>query len=115
MTERFVLLVVVVAAAWLVVRWWERRTPRQRGRLEPGVTLVTADWCRLCGAAMAALERHGVQPRRVSVGQLRGVDVRALPTLLVVDSRGRLVMRRSGRSVIESAGQVAEYLSKVPG
>lgn len=117
MMVRLVLVAAVVVLAWSAVAMWERRRPglRNRSGLLPGVTLVTGPGCRLCDAAEAALRRHQVTSRRVTVDRFPDLGVRAVPTVLVADRRGRLVLRRSGRAAITDAEAVARAARRLVG
>jgi hypothetical protein len=107
MTTRLVILgmalVLGVAAAWLLER------VRPRPGLEPGVTLVTGESCPLCPLAERALSEAGVGHRTVAASAT--VGIRSVPTLVVVDESGTVVVRRSGRAVIADAGKVAAWMA----
>ena len=98
MIGRFVILLAVVGLALAVVWARERLTPRGT-QVSPGITVVTGPDCRLCPALVLALDVAGVEYRRVDVAtEAAPAGVRALPTILVADSAGAVVIRRSGRS-----------------
>ncbi len=113
MLLRLVIVAVVLAAAWLVVgTMGRRRGPATAGsRLPAGVTVVTGPDCRLCGPALDALAAAApdLAPHVVAGPPelLEALRVRALPTVLVVDRSGVVVLRRSGREAVAGAGDVA--------
>lgn len=100
MIDRAVILVAVVVLALVVVAVLERVRPR-RVTMSPGITLVTGPDCRLCDLVRAGLEARGALHTTVAAGDLPPtMRVRALPTVLVADAAGAVVMRRSGRSAV---------------
>lgn len=106
MIERLAIVVVVVGVAALVVRLVERRLPRSL-RLPVGITLVTGPDCALCGPVARALESGGVSIRTIGSDEMdQRHGVRAVPTVLVADEEGRVVMRRSGRSALADAADL---------
>lgn len=108
-----VLAVVFLAAMWLV-RLGERRRGRTDAGLAPGLTLITGADCALCGPAEQALLAAGAAPRVLSVEQAgAGVGATSLPVAVVVDGRGEVRLRRSGRSVITDAPRIAAELATV--
>ena len=107
MIGRLAVVVAAVAVAWLLITLWERRPTRMgSAALSPGLWLFVSDGCRLCGPAHAALTLAGHDPIIRNVGQAEGVDIRSVPTALVVDRSGRVIWRRSGRAVVDDAGRV---------
>lgn len=107
MIERAVVLALVVAGAFLVVRVSERVRPRGRS-LRPGITVVTGPDCRLCDQVLAQLDQRGVTHRQVDVADLAcGITIRAVPTVLVADRGGDVVLRRSGKSAIADIDVIA--------
>ena len=108
MIFRLVVLVAVIGAVWLAIRWWEQRRTAT-GDLEPGLTVITADGCTLCVPAVEALRSTGTQaPIRVMDIAEAGVDgILSVPTVLAVHRSGKLVMQRSGTSAITDAPALA--------
>ncbi len=103
---RAAMLAAVLVAAALAVRSWERRRGPRRAVLPPGLTVVTGPGCRLCGPVLAALRRAGAEPLIVDVSSTP-VAVASLPTALVVGERGRVILRRAGRSALDDAPLLA--------
>lgn len=117
---RIVVLALVAGGASLLVALWQRRPLPGYDGLPAGVTLVTGPGCSLCGPVERALIQAGIEPRVAEVGalELSGTPIRSLPTALLVDRQGSVVMRRSGRPALDDAGAMAERwqaLSKVSG
>ena len=100
---RVAIVAAVVLGVWLALRWHERRATVSEG-VGPGLTLVTAEGCVLCGPALEALRRVGpsVHIRVVDAAEMPG-QIRSVPTALAVDDDGTVLMQRSGRSVITDA------------
>lgn len=100
MIERAVILVVAVAATFLLVRLSERIRPRGRS-IRPGITVVTGPDCRFCDSLVQRLSADSVSHERVDARDLAcGITVRSVPTVLVAGTSGEIVMRRSGRSAL---------------
>lgn len=106
---RIGLLLAVVALAFALVWLSERWRGRARTGLEPGLLLVTGPGCAMCGPAERALAGAGLSFRSVDASQVRHLGVRSVPTLFVVDERGAVVLRRSGRAAIMSQAELAEW------
>lgn len=108
MTERLLILGLVMGAAWLAVRLWERR-PTVTGRLAPGLTVVTAAGCALCGPAVEALRATGTAApiRIVDVAEAGMTGVRSVPTVVAVRRDGSVALQRSGQSAIRDAVALA--------
>jgi hypothetical protein len=108
MILRLVVLVAVVGAAFLLVRWAERRRTAA-GTLAPGLTVVTAEGCTLCDPTVEALRGTGTiaDIRVVDVGEAGLAGIKSVPTVLAVRSTGELAMQRSGRSAITDAAALA--------
>ena len=106
---RIVLLVLVGGGAWLIVVLWQRRPAGALSGLPAGVTLITGPGCSLCEPAQRALRRAGIEPRLAEAGALEvsGTPIRSLPTALLVDQTGAVVMRRSGRAAVTDAEALA--------
>lgn len=105
MIVRLVVLVLAVGLAFGVVAVVERRRGRTAVALPAGVTLVTGPGCRLCAAAARALTAAdpGLAVRVVDVAELTDGSVRSVPTVIVADGSGGIVLRRSGRAAISDA------------
>ena len=112
MIGRGVVLVLVVAAIWLAVRWWERRRTVDGGLL-PGLTVLTAPGCTLCDPAVEALRGTGTAaPIRVVDAAGSGIDgIRSVPTVVAVRGDGTIALQRSGTSAIRDAGALAAALA----
>lgn len=108
MILRFLVLGLAVGSAFVAVSVFERRRGRTDGTLPAGVTLVTGPDCRLCDAAARALATADptLTVRVVDVGELGDASVRSVPTIMVADSAGDLILRRSGRSAISDVPQI---------
>lgn len=108
MIERLVLLALVVAAAWLAVRWWERRRT-VAGSLPPGLTVLTAPGCTLCDPAVEALRRASPEApiRVVDVAESGVVGITSVPTVVAVAPDGSVILQRSGQSAIRDAAALA--------
>lgn len=107
-------LIVVVLAAMVVVRVVERRGSVS---LVPGgtLTLLTGTGCRLCEPAERALQSYGATFASVDVaGDHPFPRYRSLPVAIVTDANGTVLMRRSGRSVIDDAADLAAALAATP-
>ncbi|MGI9647427.1 MAG: hypothetical protein ACR2OI_02800 [Acidimicrobiia bacterium] len=106
---RLILLALVGGGAWLLVSLWQRRPVGGDVGLPAGVTLVTGPGCSLCEPAERALRQAGVEPRLAEVGapDLPDAPIRSLPTALLVNHAGTVVMRRSGRAAVADAGVLA--------
>jgi len=102
-------LVLVGGGAFLLVALWQRRPGPAQMPLPAGITLVTGPGCTLCGPVERALRRAGVDPTVAEVGSLDlpGPQIRSLPVAFVIDDRGEVVMRRSGRAALEDAAALA--------
>lgn len=105
MTGRLLLVGAVVVLAFAVVALWERRRGRVRSGVPSGLTIATSDACILCDAALGAIASAGpdVAVRVVDATDLAHLRIRSVPTVLVADRRGEIVLRRSGRSAITDA------------
>ncbi len=108
---RFVILAAVVVAPAGIVAIGRRRPGRRReaAGLPQGLTVFTAPGCRWCGPALSALADRGATPKVVSAPHpaFDGLRVRSVPTAVVVDGSGMVVMRRSGPVVVSDAGALA--------
>ncbi len=108
MIWRLTIVMAVIAAAWLLIRIWERRPVSADQSLPSGLTLVTGVDCRLCPLAVAAADDAGIPVSVVDISEMSDSGIRSLPTALVADRRGMVVARRSGRSAI---GAMDELIS----
>jgi glutaredoxin len=100
---RVALVALLVAAGILVVRILERRRGPRRSGLSSGVTVVTGPECRWCDRVIAALRSRGVDPVVVDVGDAPPAlgRVLSLPTVVVADASGTVVLRRTGRAAVD--------------
>ena len=115
MIGRSVILVVVLLSVWLLVAMWERRLGTPVEGVAPGVTMFTTDDCRICPLAIESLTNAGVPVRIVSANHplADALSVRSVPTVVVVDQSGQLMLRRSGRSVITDVRSIADALAVI--
>jgi hypothetical protein len=97
--ERVVVLLLVLVAAFLVVRVVQRSRPRGAA-VGPGITVVTGPNCHLCDSAVAALDAAGAPYLLATSSDIAGLTVRSLPTVLVADRFGEVLLRRSGRAAV---------------
>ena len=100
MTTRFLLLALVIVAAWIAVTLWERRTVSSDRTLSTGLTLVTGAGCRLCPQAVAAVGEAGIPVSIVDIDDAADPTIKSLPTAFVADAGGRVIARRSGKSAV---------------
>lgn len=108
MLLRIGVLAVTVAAAWLLVHALERRGASVRTSGGRSLLLITGASCGMCAPAERALRAHGADPSCIDVGADHGFGrVLALPVAVVTADDGSVVMRRSGRSVIDDAEVLA--------
>lgn len=106
MTGRLVTLVAVVLTGFVVTWLGERRKGSVRRMAPAGLVLVTGEDCRLCPPARRAL---GDLPHRViDVSQSEGLEVRSLPTLLMIGADGEIEWRRSGRAAVAHAARMGQ-------
>lgn len=113
MIARSLVVLVVVAAGWLAVHWWERRQGRQVEGVMPGVTMFTTDDCRICPLAIETLASAGVPVtiRSAFDPLAEALSVRSVPTVVVADALGQVTLRRSGRSVVTDIDSISEALA----
>lgn len=99
MIERLLILLAVLglALAWVALR--ERRTP-SGVVVRPGITVFTGPDCRMCPGLLASLQRAGASYHLVDVSTVHAPGVSSLPTVVVADAGGEVVMRRSGRAAV---------------
>jgi hypothetical protein len=112
---RLIVLALVLGGAMLTVAGLQRRIPRTKVGLGPGITLVTGPGCTLCGAARNALSSAGGSIAEVDVNDLvvAPLRIRSLPTVYVVANDGRVLARRSGRAAITDAHRLVASLAAV--
>jgi hypothetical protein len=118
MTERLLILLIVLALGLVLVAWRER-SGSNTGRIAPGINVVVGPGCRLCGPLIAALEGAGAEFTVMNLEEAgERAFVRSLPTVLVGDRAGEVIFRRSGRSAISdleailTAGAVSDTLTE---
>jgi hypothetical protein len=100
MIERLLILVIAVGVGLAVVVVRERMRPRSIDH-RPGITVYTGPDCRICPPLLAMLEGAGVPFRVFDVSRTDPpFAVRALPTVVVADESGEVVLGRSGRSTV---------------
>ena len=111
MTEALLRLLIVTSALGSALGalylFRRRQGPVGRTGLPAGVTLFVGTGCRLCGPAQDALRAAGNDRINVVEAPAEEFDrlaVRAVPTAVVVDPGGQVIMRRSGRAVVADAG-----------
>ncbi len=113
---RLALLGVAVGLAWLLVRLWERRLGRG-GRVAPGVTIIVTPTCLICPDTMdALLQADPAMKIRVldaTEDDVAAYAVQSAPTVVVADAQGQIQMRRSGRSTINDASEIAVMARQV--
>ncbi len=109
MILRLVVLVATLALAYGAAGLMERRRPRSVQGFRQGITLVTSPGCALCPAIRTVL--RDVSVREVDVSSV--VGVRSVPTVIVVDADGEVILRRSGRSAITDAPAIIEAAALV--
>jgi hypothetical protein len=116
MIVRLVLLLLVVGAAFLAVAGFER-LPRRAALpgLGAGLTVVTGAGCVICPAAVRAIAAvdPGLAVRVMDRGDLADASIRSVPTAIVTDRGGAVVLRRSGRSVVTDAAEIARVARSV--
>ena len=114
MALRLVILALVGGGAWYLSAAWQRRRGSDLG-FPPGVTLITGPGCSLCGPLEAALRRAGVVPVVRDISTVESSAIRSLPTLIVVDDAGDVVLRRSGRLALDDVAVVAARVGRSTG
>jgi hypothetical protein len=97
--ERLIILALVLVAAFIVVRVVPRTRPRGTA-VGPGITVVTGPDCHLCDSVVAALDAAGAPYLLATTSDIAGLTVRSLPTVLVADRFGEVLLRRSGRAAV---------------
>lgn len=107
MILRLAAVVALTLVAFVAVSFWEKRRLAPVAGIGTGMTLVTAAHCQLCPAAILAARSSGVEVNVVDIGSLAGRSITSVPTALVVDAGGKLIARRSGRSVVADMATLA--------
>lgn len=99
MIERLLILAIVfgLALGWVALR--ERRTS-SGVTVRPGITVFTGPDCRMCPGLLASLDRAGASYHLVDVSSVHAPGVSSLPTVVVADAGGDVVLRRSGRAAV---------------
>lgn len=105
MIERLLVLLAALTLALLWVRWRERRRPSGL-RMAPGITVYTGPDCRLCAPLLGELERVGAVYRLIDVSREPAAGIGSVPTVVVADQAGDVVIRRSGRSAVTDLDSV---------
>lgn len=110
MIVRLLILAVLISGTYLAVGFAERRTRSVRAGLDAGITVVTGPHCRLCDPAVSALQSCGAIPQVLDVSDIPASlgPIRGLPVAILTDHDGQVIMRRSGRSIITDAEQLAD-------
>ncbi len=113
---RLAVVGLALVLAWVAVRAWERRLGRG-GRVAPGVTIIVTPSCLMCPETIDALQLADPELTfRVldaTVDDVRAYAVQAAPTVVVADAKGEIQMRRSGRSTISGAPEIAMFARRV--
>lgn len=106
MTERLLLLAVATAVALVAVRLLERMRPSATVDAPSGVTVVTGPDCRLCETVLSLLDARGIRYRSTPASSSPWPGVRSVPTVLVADGGGSVLLRRSGRSAVTDVDEI---------
>jgi len=113
---RLAILALALVATWLMVRMWERRLGHG-GRVAPGVTIIVTPTCLICPETIDALQQAdpsmSVRILDATIDDVRAYAVQAAPTVVVADAKGQIQMRRSGRSTISDASDIATAAREV--
>lgn len=114
---RVVILALALLVAWAIVRWWERRRRGSVSGVPPGVTMITSASCVLCPDAFAALKaadpQLSVRVLDAQSPQAGAFAARAAPTVVVADRTGSILLRRTGRSTITDAAEIAATARRI--
>ncbi len=99
---RLGVVVAVVAVAWLLVVAWERRRARGVLTTGAGVTVFTSPTCSICPQTIRRLREQGpdLPITVVDVAQEDRPAVRSVPTVMVTDGAGKVLVQRSGRAAL---------------
>ncbi len=110
MIERIVLVALVVAAGFLFVSVWERRRGRGTTGVPPGLTIATSGTCATCDAAIVAISAAGpdLELKVVDATAFEHLRIRAVPTVILADRKGQVVLRRSGRAAVADAEAIVQ-------
>ena len=114
MLFRVLVVVGVVALGYVAVSVVERRRMRSPSRVPMGITLVSTSACQECVVAERKLVQAGAVFTKVDPAEAVdiGVHTFTVPTAVVGDASGNLVMVRRGKSVASDAALLAR--SSVP-
>lgn len=105
---RATVLLGLVALTWWAVNIGERGFGARSSSTGHRLVLITGEGCRLCGPAERALRARGARVEQLDLNDDHGQRTpRALPAAVVLDEDGGVVMRRTGRSVIDDAALLA--------
>lgn len=109
---RLLVLAVVLGLAFAAAQFAGRSTRRaRRAGLGPGITVVTGPDCRRCAPTVAALRAAApgvpLRVRPLEHEAVQPLAVRSLPTVVLVDPSGDVVLRRTGHSALAEAERVA--------
>ncbi len=109
MAERILVLLVLLAGAFLVTRWVSRRRGAVAAGVPSGLTLVVASDCSTCRRAIEALDRARAAYRIVDVGDAAGFGVRSMtvPYAFVGTEDGTVDLVRRGHAVVDDAARLA--------
>lgn len=115
MIERILLVVAVLAAAFVVLRYVEGRRGRVRGIVPAGLTVVVSEGCRTCTDAIRALDTLRADYRVVDVAEADGFGVSShtVPYAVMGRADGTVELVRRGRSVVTDADRLASA-SRMP-
>ena len=105
---RVALLVAAVAIALLLLWSYERQSFSVRASFVPGITVFTSAGCRLCPQTISALRNHGVHPLVVNVDTGSAPEIRSVPTVVVADASGAVVLRRVGLAALQDVALIVE-------
>lgn len=110
MLIRAILLAGILLVAFAAVGVANRRPGRVGSLVPPGLTLVVASGCVLCGTARSALDAAGGAYRVVDVHDATrfGIAGATVPYAFVGDAAGRVVMVRRGGTVASDARALLE-------
>jgi hypothetical protein len=105
---RLLLLGLLTGGSFALVSWLQRRPSPDQAGFASGVTVFTGPGCALCGPLVHALNRVGVEPLIVDVTVQPSPEIRSLPTVVVADGSGTVVLRRSGRAALIDVVTIAQ-------
>lgn len=110
MLIRALLLVGILVIAFAAVGVANRRRGRVVSLVPPGLSLVVASGCMVCGRARSALDAAGGAYRVVDVHDATrfGIAGTSVSCAFVGDAAGRVVMVRRGGTVASDARDLLE-------